>query len=124
MRMVDVDYCFLHWYPCRECGTQAQLVNLKASQFLKQNTQTIMDQNAPIDLILWEARIPLISVISVSQVIQEGKKNDTEIKVGQTYHRGQGFWLFKHAHEYDNPVLSERMILNHVHNNTVNDHNS
>lgn len=103
--MTQSDYCFLHCYPCGPCGTQGQLVSLKAAELLDAERSAILATDAPIDLILWEQRTASLS----------------ELRVEDLYKR-LDLWLFKHAHQYDDANNSERMQLNWLHQKTVMDH--
>ena len=98
----QADYCFLHSYPpnYKPCGTQSQLITLNAAKILNAERDVILNTNLPIDLVLWGGHTPL--------------------RIGNIYNEGR--WLFKHAHNYDDSNLSERMKINKTHQNTTGDY--
>lgn len=103
--MGPTDYCFLHWYPCRPTGAQAQLVSRRSVAVLDRHAQAILERNSPVDLMLW-MNCPAAD----------------ELRVGDTYRGGAGPWLFRHAHDYDNQTLSERMRINLARHGTASDY--
>lgn len=96
------DYCFLHWYPCRHTGAQAQVVTPRGARLLAEAAQAILERNSPGDLMLWE-NCPV-----------------AELAVGDLYGATKT-WLFRHASEYGDARHSERMQINMERNRTFTD---
>jgi len=96
------DYCFLHWYPCRPTGAQAQIVTRKAARMLADHTQAVLEKNSPVDLMLWEN-------CAVA-----------DLAIGNAY-GVTGTWLFRHASDYGDEAQSERMRINRERHRTAAD---
>lgn len=103
--MKNHDYCFLHMYPCRPTGAQAQLITPAAARLLTLNASAILAKNSPVDLMVW-MNLP----------------KSVSLRIGDAYRGGHGAWLFRHASNYDDVSHSERMQINLERNRCTTDY--